>query len=224
MKRFWIFAMLLVLVACTPTPSAAPTAPPTATVELTVDPPTITPSATVPSTATTEPTTSPDTPTATTEPTAIPPTATPPISPPATPTAPVSPLGTPTTILLPNTGTPHVTALQDDGPPLDSPESFLQWVALGGAPLIGALIALLARKSKWFQLLPSEQKRWVSFGLGAGIPAISSLLLFYVPSAIWEALRPVWTIVVAAVLGYLGKEGVYLAWIKPQEREWIIEE
>lgn len=120
-----------------------------------------------------------------------------------------SPLPTPTPAPLP----------WDDGVP--TPQEFLGWLALGGAPLIGALTAFLARKSAWFQNLSSEGKGWVSFGLGAGLPALAGLLLLYIPNTVWTAITPVWLAVGTAILGYLGKELTYLLVVKPTQRDWL---
>ncbi|MBN2003937.1 MAG: hypothetical protein JXA21_11335 [Anaerolineae bacterium] len=125
-----------------------------------------------------------------------------------------SPLPTPTA-----SPTPAPVPWEDRTP---TPQEFLGWLALGGAPLIGALTALLQRKSRWFQNLSSDGKWWVSFGLGAGLPALAGLLLLYVPSAFWEAITPIWMIVLTAILGYLGKESVYLLLVKPNTQIWDI--
>jgi len=115
------------------------------------------------------------------------------------------------------TAPPDTTPLPwGDGVP--TPQEFLGWLALGGAPLIGALTTLLQRKARWFQKLNSDGKLWVSFGLGAGLPALAGLLLLYVPAAVWAAITPVWTILGTAVLGYLGKEVAYLVLVKPNKR------
>jgi len=126
-----------------------------------------------------------------------------------------SPLPTPT-------APPGPTPLPwGDGVP--TPQEFLGWLALGGAPLIGALTTFLERKAKWFQTLTSEGKWWASFGLGAGLPALAGLLLLYVPGEVWTAITPVWTILGTAVLGYLGKEVAYLVLVKPGKRVWLVE-
>lgn len=126
-----------------------------------------------------------------------------------------SPLPTPT-------ASPAPVPWEDHTP---TPQEFLGWLALGGAPLIGALTALLERKARWFQNLGSEGRGWVSFGLGAGLPALTGLLLLYVPASFWDAITPVWMIVLTAILGYLGKESVYLLLVKPNTQTWdIIEE
>lgn len=211
---------LVLLVGCVVTQTPIPT--------LTVDPGTPTPSPVVTEEPTILPTEEPteepiEEPTTgptvepTTEPTVEP---TEPVSPLPTPTVPVSPLLTPPApvIILPQSG------VLTDTPPLDSPEEFLGWLALGGAPLIGVLIAFLARKSAWFQNLSSVRKWWFSFGLGTGIPVLAGLLLMYVPKSFWDAIRPLWVLVVMAVMGYLGKEAAYLTWIKPQKRDWRIDD
>lgn len=125
-----------------------------------------------------------------------------------------SPLPTPTA-----SPTPAPVPWGDKTP---TPQEFLGWLALGGAPLIGALTALLERKSHWFQNLSSEGKWWMSFGLGAGLPALAGLLLLYVPAAFWDAITPIWMIVLTAILGYLGKESVYLLLVKPNTQTWDI--
>lgn len=128
-----------------------------------------------------------------------------------------SPLPTPTA-----SPTPAPVPWEDRTP---TPQEFLGWLALGGAPLIGALTALLERKARWFQNMSSDRKWWVSFGLGAGLPALAGLLLLYVPSAFWDSITPVWTILLTAILGYLGKESIYLLLVKPNTQTWeIIEE
>jgi len=114
-------------------------------------------------------------------------------------------------------GSSVVYAQSGDLPPVESPQAFLSWLALGSAPLIGVLTSLLERKSKWFQDLSSKGKWWVSFGLGAGIPATAGLLLLYVPVSFWEAITPVFYIVGMAIFGYLGKEIAYLLLVKPNE-------
>lgn len=108
--------------------------------------------------------------------------------------------------------------LNDDTlPPVESPQAFLGWLALGGAPLIGALTSLLQRKAKWFQNLSTNGKWWVSFGLGAGLPALAGLLLLYVPSTFWEAITPAFYVIGSALIGYIGKEIVYLLAVRPNE-------
>lgn len=104
-----------------------------------------------------------------------------------------------------------------DLPPVDSPQAFLGWLALGGAPLIGALTSLLQRKAKWFQDLSSDGKWWVSFGLGAGLPALAGLLLLYIPASFWEAITPAFYVIGSAIIGYIGKEIVYLRYVRPNE-------
>lgn len=219
MKRFLIFALLLLaLAACTPVPTATPTTPPTPTVELTVDPPTITPSATA------EPTMLP--PTATTEPTALPPTATLPVSPPATPTAPISPLPTPqlvqsTPILLPQSGAPV-----DEFPEqMYTVEGFLILLAGGGLSyLIGAALSYLFVEVKWFQKLTAGQKRALSIAASIALPLLAQTLLMTVPRELLASFDPLWAVLISSVAGLVGNKQTYRGTIKPQEREWIIEE
>lgn len=124
-----------------------------------------------------------------------------------------SPLATPTA--------PPVMPLPWDDGTVPTPQEFLGWLALGAAPLIGALTSLLQRKSPWFQGLSTAGKWWVSFGLGAGLPALAGLLLLYVPEAFWVTITPVWTILGTALLGWLGKEMTFLLAVKPNQRTWL---
>jgi hypothetical protein len=124
-----------------------------------------------------------------------------------------SPIPTPT----PET-TPEPFPWGDEVP---TPQEFLGWLALGGAPLIGAITSLLQRKSTWFQNLSSEQRWWVSFGLGAGLPALAGLLLLYMPTDVWTAIQPLWMVLGTALMGYLGKELTYLLLVKPAQRDWL---
>lgn len=119
-----------------------------------------------------------------------------------------SPLPTPTSTPEPG---------GDEQPAVPTPTEFLGWLAISGATLVGILTALLERKSAWFQGLSGDGKGWVSFGLGAGIPALAGLLLLYVPENFWQAITPVWTILGAALLGYLGKELAYLTLVRPNK-------
>jgi len=110
-----------------------------------------------------------------------------------------------------------VRAQSGDLPPVDSPQSFLGWLSLGGAFLVGALTSLLERKAKWFQNLSSDGKWWVSFGLGAGLPALAGLLLLYVPVSFWEAITPAFYVIGSAIIGYIAKDLIYLRYIKPNK-------
>jgi len=102
---------------------------------------------------------------------------------------------------------------------LESPEAFLHWLSVGAAPVLGSLVALLVRKSAWFQALTRRRKILVAFGLGAGLPAAAGFLLLYVPAEFWLALRPAWAIIVPAVLGWMGMEATYLGGIKGRESD-----
>ncbi len=97
---------------------------------------------------------------------------------------------------------------------LDTPRDFVRWLSVGAAPFIGAAVTFLARRSVWFQALPSDKKRAVAFGLGVGLPSLAGFALLYIPEHVWLALLPAWQIVVPALLGWVGLEASYLGLVR----------
>lgn len=222
MKR-WILCLLLLLLttACWPVPiTPDPTvAPPS---------PTVTP-------ALPDPTTPPDLPTVTAEPPSPLPTPEPPpptaIPEPPPPATPVSPLAMPEEvpplpeeapiILLPQSG-----VLVDDIPEqMYTVEGFLILLASGALSyLIGAALSYLFAEVKRFQKLTAEQKRAISIGASIALPLLAQTLLMTVPRELLASFNPLWAVFVSTLAGLTGNKQTYRGVIKPQEREWIVED
>ncbi len=97
---------------------------------------------------------------------------------------------------------------------LVSPQAFLHWLSAAAVPALGAGVALLARRSAWFQGLTKARKQAVALALGTGIPALAGALLLYVPDAVWVALQPLWGVIVPAIVGWVGMELTYLGVVR----------
>ena len=71
---------------------------------------------------------------------------------------------------------------------------------------VGAVIAFLFERFKWFQGLGSDQRWWVIFGLSLGLPLAAQILLQFVPAEAWMALAPYWHTLAAGFLTWTGTQ------------------
>ncbi len=123
-----------------------------------------------------------------------------------------------------------VEAVSLEGTPLFPPEAytvqgFLSLLASGGlAYLIGMALSFLFVEVQWFQNLDAGQKRLLSIVASIALPLLAQTALMTVPAEFMARLDPLWATFVVAVAGLVGNKQTYRGTIKPQEREWIIED
>lgn len=74
---------------------------------------------------------------------------------------------------------------------------------------VGAVIAFLFEKFKWFQALSPNGRSGVIIGLAIGLPLIARLLTQFVPDYIWEAAEPYWQTIVAGFLVWTSSQAFH---------------
>lgn len=85
----------------------------------------------------------------------------------------------------------------------------LLWLAGGGA---GAFVAVWIERQGWFQRVPPEYKRAVVMAAIALVALIPQVVMDVMPAAVWEAVGPYFSTVVAAILlGYPASQVLHVA-------------
>jgi len=75
---------------------------------------------------------------------------------------------------------------------------------------VGAVLAFLFERFKWFQTLTGETRWWVIFGLSLGLPMIAQLLLQFVPAEAWAIIEPYWRALAAGFLAWAASQGAHM--------------
>jgi hypothetical protein len=100
---------------------------------------------------------------------------------------------------------PTPPIVEEEIPPI---EQFLSFIASPvGAVIIGAFVSQQLERWAWYEKQSDEAKRWVAYGLTAGIAIISYVLVEYVPEPIWVAVAPYWVIVAFTAFAIFGNQG-----------------
>lgn len=103
------------------------------------------------------------------------------------------------------TDDPTPPILEEDVPPV---EEFLAFIASPvGAVIIGAFISQQLDRWSWYEQRSDEVKRWIAYGLTAGIAILSYVLVEYVPDGFWAAAAPYWVIVAFTAFAIFGNQG-----------------
>ena len=75
---------------------------------------------------------------------------------------------------------------------------------------VGAVLAFLFERFKWFQALSGENRWWVVFGFSLGLPLLAQLLLQFVPPDAWAVIEPYWHALAAGFLAWAASQGAHL--------------
>lgn len=75
---------------------------------------------------------------------------------------------------------------------------------------VGAVLAFLFERFKWFQGLTGDARWWVVFGFSLGLPLIAQLLLQFVPAEAWAIVEPYWRALAAGFLAWAASQGAHM--------------
>ena len=105
-----------------------------------------------------------------------------------------------------------VPVLADNGSPPVAPSvpaltEVLTMLASGIG--VGAVVAFLFEKFKWFQNLTPNGRFWVVFGISVGLPVVATVLLQFVPAPAWAMIEPYWKAVATGFLIWAGSQLVH---------------
>jgi len=75
---------------------------------------------------------------------------------------------------------------------------------------VGAVVAFLFERLKWFQALSGEAKWWTILGISMGLPILAQLALQFTPAEMWAIMEPYWQAIASGFLAWAGAQGVHL--------------
>lgn len=81
---------------------------------------------------------------------------------------------------------------------------------LAGGVGVGAVIAFLFERFRFFQDLTGEARWWVIFGCSVGLPVLAQVGLEFVPGGVWAQLEPYWRALAAGFLTWAGSQVAHL--------------
>jgi hypothetical protein len=75
---------------------------------------------------------------------------------------------------------------------------------------VGAVIAFLFERIKWFQNMAPNTKWWTIFLLSLGLPVLARVALQFMPPDIWAKIEPYWISLATGFLVWAGSQAFHL--------------
>ena len=79
---------------------------------------------------------------------------------------------------------------------------------------VGAVIAFLFEKIKWFQGMSPNKRWWTVFVLSLGLPVLARVALQFVPPDVWAMIEPYWSAIATGFLIWAGSQAFHLYYSK----------